>query len=111
MVNLSDVKTFLNITANTWDTFLSDAILKFVADFNTFTNRKLDYQTLTEYYIGNGEDNIYLKNFPADTITTIKEYNLTGDYTFSSIFTGTGDTKSNSLILLNGYGKVILTKG
>lgn len=111
MVSLADVKTFLNITANTWDTFLTDAIQKFVADFNNFTNRKLNYQALTEYYIGNGDSAVYLKNFPSDTITSIKEYNFNGDYAFSTIFTGAGDTLSNSSVVLNESGKLILTKG
>jgi hypothetical protein len=110
MILLQDLKIFLKITDDTKDVFLQDCIDKATAVINLMTNRKLDFATNTEYYFGNGEDEMYIHNSPVDSVTSIKIYNKNGDYTFVTIFDGS-DNIENSLLLLPETGKLILKKG
>jgi hypothetical protein len=110
MITIEEVKSFLNIQDNLNDDFIRGCIDKAVGEINILTNRRLDHAEYKEYYSGNGKDELFMKNFPAETIAAMKIFNKNGTYTFDEFFDGT-DTIENSTALLEMTGKLILKKG
>jgi hypothetical protein len=57
---------------------------------------------------GNGNETVFLQNYPVHTIISVEVYNKNGDYTYSSLF---DDTAANSTVINSEIGELILTKG
>jgi hypothetical protein len=110
MITVQDVKTFLNIADTTNDEFIASCIDISVGELNILTNHRLDSAESCEYYSGNGEDNMLLRNYPPESVTSIKVFNKNGSYTFDDIFEG-DDNVSNSIELIEETGCIILKKG
>lgn len=69
LVSLGDMKDYLGITNDDFNSeieHLIDAVSKY---FNDFTNRKLKARDLTEYYDGDGLDVLYVDHYPINSIT------------------------------------------
>lgn len=108
MIAVSDIKAFLNITTTDKDSFFETCRIDAISQANSFCNRKLDYQLLTEYYNGNGKDIIYLDNFPVESVSSIEYYDTTTE-TFITLF-DTGDSVAD-IFLDETQGKIKLKKG
>lgn len=108
MITLQEIKTYLNITDNTKDAFLQTCITASVNELEDYCKRKLTSDTYTEYLDGNDRTEIYLRNTPLQSITSISVYNNYDSY--DDIFT-TGDTASNSTVILADTNSIKLIKG
>ena len=108
MITLTELKTYLNITDNSKDTFLQSCIDSSVNEIEDYLNRKLSPDTYVEYLDGNNKSMIYLRNKPINSITSIEcfdEYD-----TYEDLFTGS-DTASNSVQIITDDNLIKLLKG
>jgi len=112
MITLNQLKQFLKIdlAAASQDTLLADFRSRAISEFNTMCNRSFEYGTCIEDIIGNGNDSVYLPNYPVHSITAIEVYNKNGDYTYVTLFDGS-DTAANSTVINSEIGELIVTKG
>jgi len=108
MITLQELKTYLNITDDTKDVFLQACIDASVREIEDYCKRKLTSGTYTEYIDGKDKTEIYLRNSPLHSVTSISVYNYYDSY--DSIFTS-GDTASNSTIILTATNSIKLLKG
>lgn len=108
MITLTELKQYLNITDSSKDTFLQSCIDSSVCEIEDFCNRKLSPDTYVEYLDGNNKTEIYLRNKPINSISSIEcfdEYD-----TFVDLFTGS-DTASNSVQIITQHNLIKLLKG
>lgn len=99
MITKTELKRFLKITGTTNDTLLQECIDKATAELESKCNRKFAYAVFTEYYSNLAGVDAYL-NFPISSVTSIKEFNIESDYTFSDIFQGDYTTTNGDGILI-----------
>lgn len=110
MLTLDKYKRFLGIatTETGRDTQLNEFIADAVGEAKRATNRKQLHYGLVQVYIdGSGTNELILPEFPVASVTVLKYWNGT-EYT--DIVTASGDTISNSLIIVQPY-KIALNKG
>lgn len=109
MITLAEIKAFLNITVSTIDSQLTTFIAMAKKRIDTLGNRKFEYQLHTEYY-NSTESELYLKNYPIDSIETLQYYD--GDEYVDLIdgtTEGVADTIANTVEIQDS--KIILRKG
>lgn len=109
MTTLEDVKYFLNITDNSQDDFLRKLIDMTTAKINNLCKRNISYSRLYEVISGEGDDVIWLKNYPVEKVEYIRYREDSGNFD-NDLFGGKPidenvylDQLSGKLILLNGY--------
>lgn len=113
LISLADAKTQLEISGSGDDTILNDLINGVSSMCNTYCGRHLLQKTHTEYYNGNGFDEIILLNFPIISVTSL--YNADNDRNFNSStqvdVSANVLVKSKSGILQLWNNEGIFTKG
>lgn len=82
LVSLADVKTYLGISGSSEDGLIGDLINAASAAANAFTGRFLLSKTYTEFYNGNGEAELILKNLPIISVTSL--YNANNERVFDA---------------------------
>jgi hypothetical protein len=109
MVNLQELKYFLNITDNSQDEFLLSVIDMSIACINNLCRRTINYGVQYDIDDGNGQNLIWLNNYPVEKIVWIKFRKETGSFDYD-LFNGSPienniylDKVSGKLILLNNY--------
>jgi hypothetical protein len=109
MINLRDLKYFLNITDDSQDEFLLNIIEMSVAIINNLCRRTINYGSQYDILDGNEQYFIWLNNFPVERIIWIKYRKDTGSFDYD-LFNGSPiedniylDKISGKLILLNNY--------
>ncbi len=108
MIILNDIKDYLNITESKYDSKLAGFMNSSIREVETYCNRKLKYNTYTEYYDGDGLDILYTRTYPIKSITSIKYYDIETEV-FIDLIDGDGDTITNSVEFTNDY--ILLRKG
>lgn len=109
MISLDDIKYYLNISDNSQDDFLLKIIDMAVERINNLCRRNLNYGIRFDILDGNGQNLLWLKDFPVENITSIKYRTETGSFdhnlfTSGSISENTYlDKYTGKLILLNSY--------
>ena len=79
IVELSDLKTYLNITGTDYDAFLTGQISLFTSAVENYCGRKFDQASYTQtfyfsdYNDGNYDSKLYLFHFPLISVTEIKK--------------------------------------
>jgi len=73
LVTLAEAKEFLKITASSEDTVIEGFINKASIWANDFTQRLLLSRALTEYYDGEGEDELLLRQYPVTVLTSLND--------------------------------------
>lgn len=82
MINVVELKAYLNITDNTTDEFLTDCCNKAIAELETLCNRKFTSGNYTEYYFLDSDVyELYLKNYPIRTVSSCKYESSDGTFT------------------------------
>ena len=73
LTTLAAAKVWVAIASavTTYDTLIELYIDAVCAQFNKYTKRQLKSRTLTEYYEGNGTPDLYTKEYPITSITSI----------------------------------------
>ncbi|PYS91496.1 MAG: hypothetical protein DMF62_02475 [Acidobacteria bacterium] len=73
LITLAEAKSFLKITTTSEDSIVGDLINECSVWINTYCGRKLIYPAVpyTEYYDGNGTSQLFLKNWPIITVTSL----------------------------------------
>lgn len=108
MITLTELKTYLKITDTSKDAFLQSCIDSSVKEIEDYCNRKLTSGTYTEYLDGNSKSEMYLRNTPINSVTSISYFD--GYDTYDDIFT-VGDTTSNSILIIQQSNLIKLLKG
>jgi hypothetical protein len=109
MINLTQLKYFLNITDTTQDEFLLNIIDMTVARINNLCRRNINYGSQFDIIDGNGQNLIWLNNFPVERVVWIKYRKNTGTFEYDLFNDGTIENNiyidkiSGKLILLNNY--------
>lgn len=108
MLALTELKTYLNVTDSSKDTLLQSCIDAAIRELEDFCNRRLTEGSYIEYADGNNKTELYLRNTPINSITSIEYFD---EYdTYEDLFTGT-DTASNSILILTQSNLIKLLKG
>jgi len=109
MINLNDLKTFLRISDNTLDGFLIGIIDMSVGRINNICRRNINYGSRDDIIDGNGQNIIWLKDYPVERIVSVK-YRVDNSGFIYNLFEGSNidiniylENRSGKLILLNGY--------
>lgn len=71
LVSLDDAKDFLKIATEESDAVVTSLINRASAWANTYTQRLLLSRALTEYYDGDGEEELLLRQYPVTALTNI----------------------------------------
>jgi uncharacterized phiE125 gp8 family phage protein len=71
LVTLAEAKEFLKITGTSEDTLIEGFINKASIWANDFTQRLLLSRALTEYYDGDGDNELMLKQYPVSALTNL----------------------------------------
>jgi len=109
MISLDDLKYYLNISDTSQDDFLLKIIDMSVGRINNLCCRNINYGTRYDIIDGNGQNLIWLKDFPAENITSIKYRKDTGSFDHNLFDNGSIsdntylDKITGKLILLNNY--------
>lgn len=102
---LAEIKAYLNITDTNSDSILTTIKASAESKLDTLTNRKLSYQSHTEYFTGNGTKEKLLDEFPVESVTSIHYYD-TSTEAYVDIFTDGGSIAAN--VEIQSGGKIIL---
>ena len=108
MINIDDLKYYLNISDSSQDEFLLKLIDMAVERINNLCRRNINYGVRYDVIDGNGQNLLWLKDFPIEKITDIKyrketgsfDHNLFEDSIYNNIFL---EKTTGKLILLNNY--------
>ncbi|MBI5401850.1 MAG: phage head-tail connector protein [Ignavibacteriae bacterium] len=109
MINLDDLKYYLNINDGTQDEFLLKLIDMAVERINNLCRRSINYGVRFDVKDGNGQNLIWLKDYPVEKITAIKYRKETGSFDHDLFPDGNIegniylDKKTGKLLLLNNY--------
>jgi hypothetical protein len=96
MINLVELKQYLNITDDSKNTFLQECIDRAISELESDCNRKFTSGSCTEYYANEKETyDLYLRHYPVRLISSCTYE--TSDGTFEDV---TED--SDNLLLLDG---------
>ena len=108
MVTIDDVKYFLNITDNNQDDFLRKLIDMTTAKINNLCKRNVSYARIYEVIDGEGDNVIWLKNYPVEKVEYIKYRTDSGNFD-NDLFGG--EPIEDNVYLDQTSGKVILLNG
>lgn len=108
MVTIDDVKYFLNITDNNQDDFLRKLIDMTTAKINNLCKRNVSYARIYEVIDGEGDNVIWLKNYPVEKVEYIKYRTDSGNFD-NDLFGG--EPIEDNVYLDQISGKVILLNG
>ncbi len=108
MVTIDDVKYFLNITDNSQDDFLRKLIDMTTAKINNLCKRNVSYARIYEVIDGEGDNVIWLKNYPVEKVEYIKYRTDSGNFD-NDLFGG--EPIEDNVYLDQASGKVILLNG
>lgn len=104
MVDIEDIKAYMNIVDDDYDTIIESILNTVIAVCNNYTNNVLDGSEVTEYYTGRGDGALILKHYPCSNLSEIIEIdpfnNVETELDTSSFYLGTA-YKSNKLYYLN----------
>jgi len=109
MITLDDLKYYLNISDSAQDEFLLKLIDMAVERINNLCRRNINYGVRFDVIDGNGQNLIWLKDFPVEKVIHIKYRKETGSFEHNLFTEGTIEEniyieKTNGkLILLNNY--------
>ncbi|MCX6165318.1 MAG: phage head-tail connector protein [Ignavibacteriae bacterium] len=109
MISLDDLKYYLNITDSSQDEFLLKIIDMAVERINNLCRRNLNYGTRYDIIDGNGQNLLWIRNYPVEQITSIKYRKETGSFDHNLFEDGSIsdntylDKLMGKLILLNSY--------
>jgi hypothetical protein len=82
MINVVELKAYLNITDTSKDNFLADCCNKAISELETLCNRKFTSGTYTEYYFLDSDVyELYLKNYPVRELTSSQYESSDGTFT------------------------------
>ncbi len=73
LISLADAKLFLKITASTEDVIVGDLVNQVSQFINDYCGHPLLQATYTEFYDGDGTNELILRNFPVVSVTTIHD--------------------------------------
>jgi uncharacterized phiE125 gp8 family phage protein len=73
LIALADAKAFLQITGSTQDGIIGDLINEVSVWIKNYVGHELLSATYTEYYDGDGTEELILKNFPVTTLTSVND--------------------------------------
>jgi hypothetical protein len=105
MINIDDLKYYLNISDNSQDEFLLKLIDMAVERINNLCRRNINYGVRFDVIDGNGQNMIWLKDFPVDKITDMKYRKETGSFDHNLFDDG---NINNNIYLEKATGKLIL---
>lgn len=74
-INISKIKSYLDITVTDFDTLLTALVASVGAFIEGYCGRKFDSDDYTEIYSGDGGRFLYLKNYPVSVVTKIEYRN------------------------------------
>jgi len=104
MVDIEDIKTYMNIVEDDYDTIIEAILNSVIAICNNYTNNVLDGSVVTEYYAANGDGVLILKHYPCSDLSEVIEIdpfnNVETELETSAFYLGTA-YKSNLLYYLN----------
>jgi hypothetical protein len=109
MISLDELKYYLNIADNTQDEFLLKIIDMAIERINNLCRRNINYGTRYDIIDGNGENLLWIKDFPVERITSMKYRKETGSFDNDLFPDGNIadntylDKLTGKLILLNSY--------
>jgi hypothetical protein len=109
MISLDDVKYFLNISDNSQDEFLLNIIDMAIERINNLCRRNINYGVRYDLVDGNGQNILWIKDFPVEKIVSIKYRTETGSFDNDLFPDGNIDGNTyldkitGKLILLNSY--------
>ncbi len=73
LISLADAKAFLKITTVNEDAIVGDLVNGVSNLVSSFVGHKLLEATYTEYYDGDGTEELILKNFPVTTLSSLND--------------------------------------
>ncbi len=73
LIALADAKAFLQITASTQDAILGDMINEVSVRINNYVGHTLLSASYTEYYDGDGTQELILRNFPVTALASVND--------------------------------------
>lgn len=73
LVSLADAKAFLKITTSAEDTIVGDLVNSLSKLVSNFVGHDLLSASYTEYYDGDGTDELILKNFPVTALSVLND--------------------------------------
>jgi hypothetical protein len=120
LISKSDIKSALNITDTTHDTWLDTQIAREQKEAEKYCHYAFNRATYTEYHDGDGSSIIMLKNLPIESITSIHDdpdrvYDSEHliDSTDYVLYSGSGKVQLDGLITTIGLNniKVIYVAG
>jgi hypothetical protein len=109
MISLDDLKYYLNISDSSQDEFLLKIIDMAVDRINNLCRRNLNYGIRYDIIDGNGQNILWIKNYPVEQITSIKYRKETGSFDNELFENGSIseniflDKLTGKIILLNSY--------
>lgn len=109
MIALDDLKYYLNIADSTQDEFLLKLIDMSIERISNLCRRNINYGTRYDIIDGNNQNLIWLRDYPAERITSIKYRKETGSFDHDLFENGNIndniyiDKLTGKLILLNNY--------
>lgn len=116
MIELQDLKTYLNITDNTQDTFLMECIEYTIEKMTAYCRRDLRYGAKYDVISGNFDSVINLKVYPVDTVLYIRYRNEStmppgGGHNQFNVDLFNGEPAEDNIYLDNENGDIVLLKG
>ena len=96
---LANIKTYLQITGTGEDTILETLIDLVSSAMNLYTGRHLLAKAHTEYYSGDGSDELILRNYPVTAVSSL--YNADDNRAFDST---TQITVADDVIIVKDKG-------
>lgn len=109
MISLDDLKYYLNITDNSQDEFLLKLIDMSVERINNLCRRNINYGARYDILDGNGQNLLWMKDFPVEQIAYIKYRKETGSFDHDLFEDGNINDNiyihknTGKLIILNNY--------
>lgn len=109
MISLDDLKYYLNITDNSQDEFLLKLIDMSIERINNLCRRNINYGVRYDIIDGNGQNLLWIKDFPVEQIVWIKYRKETGSFEHNLFESGSISDNTylhkitGKLILLNNY--------
>jgi len=75
-IDLTEAKTYLQISSTEFDTRLSNLITMACSVIESYCGRTFSSNTYTEYHDG-GKSSVYIRNFPINSVSEVWEYDGT----------------------------------
>lgn len=102
LISLADAKAFLKITASSEDGIVGDMVNEISQFVNNHCGHNILETTYTEYYDGDGTNELILGNFPVSTLTSVN------DDVARSFSASTAKSVASDILLEKGAGIIRL---